>query len=38
MNRHYDAHGLIESPNVLGWILKQLPTAFAEFVKREILI
>ena len=37
MNRHYDAHGLIGNPNVLGWILKRPPTTFEEFVKREIL-
>ena len=36
MNRHYDIHGLIGNPNVLGWILKRPPTTFAEFVKREI--
>ena len=37
MNRHYDVHGLIGNPNVLGWILGRTPRTFEEFVKREVL-
>ena len=37
MNRHYDMHGLVGNPNVLGWILGRPPRTFEEFVKREIL-
>jgi uncharacterized protein YbjT (DUF2867 family) len=36
MNAHYDAHGLIGSPNVLRWILGREPTRFVDFVKREL--
>lgn len=37
MNAHYDAHGLVGNPNVLRWILGREPTAFADFVGRELL-
>ncbi len=37
MNAHYDAHGLSANPNVLTWLLERKPTAFADFVQRELL-
>lgn len=37
MNAHYDAHGLIGNPNVLGWLLGRRPTDFAGFIRRDLL-
>jgi hypothetical protein len=37
LKAHYNVHGLISNPKVLGWILGREPTHFAEFVVRELL-
>lgn len=34
MMPHYDAHGLVGSPKVLGWILGRPPKSFEEFARR----
>lgn len=34
MFAHYDIHGLVGSPRVLGWILGRSPTDFEAFAKR----
>lgn len=36
MFAHYDVHGLVGSPKVLGWILGRPPTDFDTFVKRVV--
>jgi uncharacterized protein YbjT (DUF2867 family) len=37
MNAHYDAHGLVGNPNVLGWLLGRPPTRLRDYVRRELL-
>lgn len=34
MMPHYDAHGLVGNPKVLGWILGRAPTDFETFARR----
>lgn len=34
MMPHYDAHGLVGNPKVLGWILGRPPTSFEAFARR----
>ena len=34
MFAHYDEHGLVGSPRVLGWLLGRPPTDFAAFARR----
>jgi uncharacterized protein YbjT (DUF2867 family) len=34
MFRYYERHGLVGSPNVLGWLLRRPPTTFDAFVDR----
>jgi hypothetical protein len=33
---HYDRYGITGNPNVLGWLLGREPTAFADYVRREL--
>ena len=34
--QHYDRYGITGNPNVLGWLLGREPTAFADYVRREL--